>query len=77
MTNLDDMKSLVVTSSDVEAALVNSVALALRDVKLHAPGDKDFRDVGGLEHVKKILIESMNWPSLVSYSHNLKCSWCK
>lgn len=65
------MKSLVVSTSDIEAALVNSVALALRDVKLHAPGVKDFRDVGGLEDVKKILIESMNWPSQVSYAPNL------
>uniref|UniRef100_A0A1Y1N724 Peroxisomal ATPase PEX1 n=1 Tax=Photinus pyralis TaxID=7054 RepID=A0A1Y1N724_PHOPY len=56
-----------VTLGHCELALQNSVALSLKDIQLHSPGEKDFTDVGGLEDVKKILIECMLWP--VQYPH--------
>ncbi|KAF2894156.1 hypothetical protein ILUMI_12010 [Ignelater luminosus] len=52
----------IVKSKHCEIALQNTTALSLKDVQLHAPGDRDFSDVGGLEDVKKILIECMMWP---------------
>lgn len=36
--------------------------MCLQDVKLHSPGDRSFDDIGGLEDVKSILIESLLWP---------------
>ncbi|KAK5645874.1 hypothetical protein RI129_004338 [Pyrocoelia pectoralis] len=56
-----------VTLSHCELAIQNSTALSLKDIRLHSPGDKDFDDIGGLEDVKKILIECMLWP--VQYPH--------
>ncbi|XP_022913613.2 peroxisomal ATPase PEX1 isoform X1 [Onthophagus taurus] len=44
-------------------ALEASSSLSLRNVQLHTPGNRDFSDIGGLEDVKKILIESMLWPA--------------
>jgi len=34
----------------------------LKDVQLHSPGDRDFSDIGGLDDVKKVLVECMMWP---------------
>lgn len=51
-----------VTSEHCEIALQNSTALSLKNVQLHSPGDRDFSDIGGLEDVKKALVESMLWP---------------
>lgn len=49
-----------------EIALQNTTALSLKDVQLHSPGDRDFSDVGGLEDVKKTLVECMMWPVQVN-----------
>lgn len=56
-----------VNQNHCDAALKNTCVLSLQNVTLHSPGDKDFLDVGGLEHVKDILIESLLWPAKVSY----------
>lgn len=66
VTAKNNQEKPVVTNEDVETAYKSAVTLALRDVRLHSPGDKNFKDVGGLEDVKKILVESMRWPAQVS-----------
>ncbi|KAF5273559.1 hypothetical protein FQR65_LT04557 [Abscondita terminalis] len=58
---LKDEKSKV-NGDHCEIALKNSTALSLKNVQLHSPGDRDFSDIGGLEEVKKSLVESMLWP---------------
>ncbi|KAF5302145.1 hypothetical protein FQA39_LY10480 [Lamprigera yunnana] len=45
-----------------EFALKNLSALSLKNVQLHSSGAKGFSDIGGLENVKNILVESMLWP---------------
>lgn len=48
------------------AALENTCVLSLQNVNLHSPGEKDFLDVGGLEDVKDVLVESLLWPAKVN-----------
>eukprot|EP00118_Oscarella_pearsei_P004159 m.17300 g.17300 ORF g.17300 m.17300 type:complete len:1388 (+) comp27429_c0_seq1:263-4426(+) len=36
---------------------------SLRSVPLHTPGDLGWSDVGGLDEVKSILVETLEWPS--------------
>ncbi|KAI4464803.1 aaa-family atpase [Holotrichia oblita] len=43
-------------------AIDHSSSLSLKNVNLYSHGDRSFSDVGGLDDVKKILIESMMWP---------------
>lgn len=38
---------------------------SLRNVPLHSPGEKSWRDVGGLENIKTMLIETFEWPAKV------------
>lgn len=51
--------------SHCERALKKCSSLNLRDVQLHSPGDRDFDDVGGLDDVKKMLVETLLWPAQV------------
>ncbi|KAK9736274.1 AAA+ lid domain [Popillia japonica] len=43
-------------------ALDYSSSLSLKNVNLFSSGDRSFSDIGGLDDVKTILIESMMWP---------------
>lgn len=64
--NLKKAEELKVTDGHCEAALSNASTLSLRDVQLHSPGERDFADIGGLDDVKKILVETMLWPAQVT-----------
>lgn len=63
----DDENMQKVTQENVDAALNNTCVLSLQNVNLHSPGEKDFLDVGGLEDVKDVLVESLLWPAKVSH----------
>lgn len=52
--------------SHCERALEKCSSLNLRDVHLHTPGDRNFDDIGGLDDVKKTLVETLLWPAQVS-----------
>lgn len=56
-------ESEIVSMDNCLEALKNSSSLSLKKVKLHAAGDKDFNDIGGLQVVKKSLVETMMWPA--------------
>ncbi|GJQ66945.1 hypothetical protein Trydic_g7959 [Trypoxylus dichotomus] len=43
-------------------AIYNFSSFSLKNVELYSSGDRDFSDVGGLNDVKRILIESIMWP---------------
>lgn len=47
-------------------ALDYSSSLSLKNVNLFSSGDRSFSDIGGLDDVKTILIESMMWPVQVN-----------
>ena len=39
---------------------------SIRSVKLHTAGELGWEDVGGLNNVKNVLMETLQWPSKVS-----------
>ncbi len=57
----ETLKSLEVRMADFEAALCEVEPSAIREVFVELP-DVGWDDVGGLESVKKRLIESVEWP---------------
>lgn len=69
VSQVDNTDCATVGAQDINTVLSQNVALALRNVKLHASGEKDFRDVGGLEDVKNLLVQSMSWPAQVLNIH--------
>lgn len=58
-------KDVVLELEDFTAALDGFKPLAIRNVQLHTAGDLGWCDVGGLEEVKAVLIETLQWPSKV------------
>lgn len=58
-------KDVVLEPEDFTAALDGFKPLAIRNVQLHTAGDLGWCDVGGLEEVKAVLIETLQWPSKV------------
>ncbi|RUS77223.1 hypothetical protein EGW08_015015, partial [Elysia chlorotica] len=51
------------TDEDFEVALCDFKPVSIRNVQLHKAGDVGWSDVGGLEHVKKALVETLHWPT--------------
>ncbi|XP_025833897.1 peroxisome biogenesis protein 1-like isoform X3 [Agrilus planipennis] len=56
-----------VSSIHCDNVFSNFSPVSLQNINTHSFGDKDFSDVGGLEDVKTILIESLLWP--LQYPH--------
>lgn len=68
ITDIDEFSEedkIKITQHYCDNALTNTCVLSLQNVNLHSPGGKDFSDIGGLDEVKKILIESLLWPAKV------------
>ena len=66
--NLEDEKlapevldKLIITMSDFESALKDVMPSAMREVYLESP-DVSWKDIGGLEEVKRELQEAVEWP---------------
>ena len=57
--------SLSIFNEDIEKALEGYTPAALRGANLHSPGDLRWQDIGGLNNVKDILVETLLWPSKV------------
>ncbi len=57
----ETLRSLEVRMADFEAALCEVEPSAIREVFVEVP-DVGWNDVGGLEEVKNLLIESVEWP---------------
>ena len=51
---------------DFRSALSEFKPSGRRGLELHKPGNLGWEDVGGLKQVKKILIETLQWPAMVS-----------
>ena len=68
----DKLMALEVTSSDFLAALAEIEPSAIREVFTEIP-EVGWDDIGGLEEVKRLLIETVEWPlqygDLFSYAH--------
>lgn len=56
---------LRLTLSDFYSALKGFVPTTLRGLAMPAAGFIDFSDVGGMQHTKKVLRETILWPSKV------------
>ena len=54
-----------VKQEDVDVCLNSLVPLALADINLHKNSSVTWKDVGGLEHPKRVLTEVLIWPSQV------------
>ncbi|XP_071949385.1 peroxisomal ATPase PEX1-like [Antedon mediterranea] len=54
---------IILIDEDFECALQNYTPATLRDVPLHNSGDLSWKNVGGLEEVKKVLLETLLWPA--------------
>ena len=50
---------------DFKRALETYKPTALRSIMLYKPEDVGFDNVGGLEHIKQLLIETIQWPAKV------------
>ncbi|EDV21232.1 uncharacterized protein TRIADDRAFT_30509, partial [Trichoplax adhaerens] len=48
---------------DIEKALEGYTPAALRGASLHSPGDLSWQDIGGLNDIKAVLVETLLWPS--------------
>jgi transitional endoplasmic reticulum ATPase len=66
--NLEDEKlapevldKLIITMSDFESAIKDVMPSAMREVYLESP-DVSWKDIGGLEEVKRELQEAVEWP---------------
>jgi transitional endoplasmic reticulum ATPase len=66
--NLEDEKlapevldKLIITMSDFESAIKDVMPSAMREVYLESP-DVNWKDIGGLEEVKRELQEAVEWP---------------
>ncbi len=57
----EQLMALEVTSSDFSSALAEVEPSAIREVFTEVP-DVHWEDVGGLEEVKRLLIEAVEWP---------------
>jgi transitional endoplasmic reticulum ATPase len=57
----DKLMALDVTMDDFEVALAEVEPSAIREVFTEVP-DVGWRDVGGLEEVKRLLVEAVEWP---------------
>ena len=68
----DKLMALEVTSSDFLAALAEIEPSAIREVFTEIP-DVGWDDIGGLEEVKRLLMETVEWPlqygDLFTYAH--------
>lgn len=64
----NDDDSFKINQHHCTEALKNTCVLSLQNVNLHSPGDKDFKDVGGLDDVKETLVENLLWPAKVRAS---------
>lgn len=53
------------SSRDFRLALSGFVPMTLRGLALHSVGSVDFSHVGGMHDTKKILCETILWPSMV------------
>lgn len=58
----NDMDQDVLTSADFAAAQVDFIPLSLRDVNLQK-SDVAWSDIGGLHETRKVLRETLEWPS--------------
>ena len=68
----DDDGRLQLTQHDVHVALSDFVPLTLRRLSLHSSGTVDFSQVGGMKETKKVLRETILWPSRVSTLYTRK-----
>jgi transitional endoplasmic reticulum ATPase len=68
----DKLMALEVTSSDFLAALAEIEPSAIREVFTEVP-DVGWDDIGGLEEVKRLLVETVEWPlkysALFAHAH--------
>jgi transitional endoplasmic reticulum ATPase len=59
--SLEKLDKLIITQADFEGALKDIMPSAMREVFLETP-DVSWRDIAGLEEVKKELQEAIEWP---------------
>ena len=59
--SLEKLDKLIITQADFEGALKDIMPSAMREVFLETP-DVSWRDIAGLEEVKKELQEAVEWP---------------
>ena len=60
-----EAKDVILTQDDFDSVLEGFKPLAIRNVSLHKAGELGWSDVGGLEDVKRSLVETLQWPSKV------------
>ncbi|GFS20283.1 peroxisome biogenesis factor 1 [Elysia marginata] len=60
-TDHNEKKTL--TDEDLEIALCDFKPVSIRNVQLHKAGDLGWCDVGGLDQVKRSLVETLHWPT--------------
>jgi peroxin-1 len=61
-TSVTDSSSLILGWKDFDSALAGFVPAGLRGVKLQTSG-ASWKDIGGLEETRKILLETLEWPT--------------
>ncbi|XP_056646462.1 peroxisomal ATPase PEX1 [Diorhabda sublineata] len=54
----------VIKPEYVDVALKNTYVMALQNIQFHSAGENDFSTIGGLNKVKKVLLENLLWPGL-------------
>ena len=65
---IDEEGKMRITARDFHVALKGFVPLSLRGLSLHSAGTVDFSHVGGMEETKKVLRETIEWPSKVTFT---------
>ena len=71
----DEEGKMKITARDFRVALRDFVPLTLRGLSLHSAGMVDFSHVGGMEETKKVLRETILWPSKVIFPQSYELSY--
>ncbi|XP_071084749.1 peroxisomal ATPase PEX1-like [Haliotis cracherodii] len=56
-------EEMCLTQVEFDVALEGFRPASIRNIQLHVAGDRGWEDVGGLTEVKKMLMETLQWPS--------------
>jgi peroxin-1 len=62
----DNNGGIVLYTEVFKDAIEGFTPASIRSVKLHTAGELGWEDVGGLNNVKNVLMETLQWPSKVS-----------
>lgn len=61
----DTENGITLYTEEFKAAIEGFTPASIRNVSLHTAGELGWDDVGGLEDIRSILVETLQWPSKV------------